>query len=407
MRVTIIAVIAALLFFVVGNVWVFLSAPMFVQYFYDVRMVALAHTFTLGWVSLMIIGVLRQLAPFAFGLDMGRARWLGLALGLMLPGVIAMILGFALQTLPVAALGTAAIFLAVMLLVYSMLRALAEKTLEVPHTYLRVSLLYFGAAALIGAWMGFAKGFDIRLPAPFHRVLFVHIHLAGAGWAGLMIIAVMSRLFPQPHLRHPDQAKWRFRLFNLGLIGLCTGLLAGGTWYAVFGAMLAVASVWYAAAFIPVLSEFRRPGQPSMWFIMTAWTVFGLVAALGLWFNTGNRYVYGITLQLQFVYGFLYMFGWLSMMIFGMLYRIVPTHVSKLFTAKGLVFPPELRSVLEDATLETAVYCCLLTGLILSCAGILTQSVSFFRAGWTFWLAGVGGFAAGLIRLSRAIRRFR
>ncbi len=29
-----------------------------------------------------------------------------------------------------------------------------------------------------------------------------------------MIIAVMSRLFPQPHLRHPYHARMRFYAFN-------------------------------------------------------------------------------------------------------------------------------------------------------------------------------------------------
>jgi len=40
-------------------------------------------------------------------------------------------------------------------------------------------------------------------------------------------------------------------------------------------------------------------------------------------------------IQLQFVYGFVYVFGWLSLMILGMLYRIIPTHISKLLSARG------------------------------------------------------------------------
>jgi uncharacterized membrane protein YdcZ (DUF606 family) len=91
---------------------------------------------------------------------------------------------------------------------------------------LTASLFYFAGAALLGAWMGLAKGVEVPLPAPFHRVLFAHLHLAGAGWAGMMIIAVMSRLFPQPHLRHPYHARIRFYAFNTGLIGLTFGLVA-------------------------------------------------------------------------------------------------------------------------------------------------------------------------------------
>ena len=59
MKTTAFAVIAGLLSFLIGCVWVFVRAEMFVQYFYAASMVGLTHTFTLGWVSLMIVGVLR------------------------------------------------------------------------------------------------------------------------------------------------------------------------------------------------------------------------------------------------------------------------------------------------------------------------------------------------------------
>src|SRR5215475_9462331 len=95
MRTTAAAVMAAVLGFLIGNVWVFFNADMFVRYFYEARMVALAHVFTLGWVSLMIVGVLRQLAPVAFGLTLKWPELIGVSLALWIPGMIAMIIGFA------------------------------------------------------------------------------------------------------------------------------------------------------------------------------------------------------------------------------------------------------------------------------------------------------------------------
>ena len=40
-------------------------------------------------------------------------------------------------------------------------------------------------------------------------------------------------------------------------------------------------------------------------------------------------------MQVQFAYGFVYLFGWLTLMILGMQYRIIPTHISKLLTRRG------------------------------------------------------------------------
>jgi hypothetical protein len=251
--------------------------------------------------------------------------------------------------------------------------------------------------------MGLAKGFDIPLPAVFHRVLFAHIHLAGAGWAGMMILAVLSRLFPQPHLRLPLHSKIRFAAFHTGLIGLSTGLLTTGDWYGIFGAILATACIWYAISFIPVLREFAQPADRSTHFLVASFCCLVLVAVIGLWMSLmpPARTVFAI--QLQFVYGFVYMFGWLSLMILGMLYRIIPTHTSKILTARGVTAPAAMRRTFVDPRLQVAVLALLLLGLTISSAGTLRQDVALFRLGWGTWLAGI--FVAGLVRLGISVRR--
>ena len=402
---TAVAVTFALLSFLVGCVWVFVSADLFVRYFYEARMVALTHLFTLGWVSLMIVGVLRQLAPVAFGLKLRRPNLIGIGVVLWIAGVIAMIAGFATLAYVVAAIGTTLLLVAVITIVTVLLFGFGGVRRDTAHSHLLSALLYFVAAASIGAWMGLAKGFDLPLPTVFHRVLFAHIYLAGAGWAGMMILAVLSRLFPQPHLRQPLQSKIRFAAFHTGLIGLSTGLLTTGDWYGFFGAILAVACMWYAISFIPVLREFAQPSDRSTYFLVSSFGCLLLVAIIGLWMSLmpAVRTVVGI--QLQFVYGFVYMFGWLSLMILGMLYRIIPTHISKLLSARGTAAPATMRRAFVDPRLQVAVLILLLLGLAVSSAGILRQDVNLFRLGWGTWTAGIGGFVAGLARLGIAVRR--
>jgi hypothetical protein len=397
------AVVAAIIFFVAGNIAVFAGAPLFVQYFYDLRTVALTHVFTLGWVSLMIVGVLRQLAPFAFGLELRREKFLKAVILIWLPGIITMVLGLTYAWYGITAAGTTAILSGAIVFIWIMLDALSRKEADVPHTYLTASLFYFGAAALLGVWMGLAKGVDLPLPAAFHRVLFAHIHLAGAGWAGMMIIAVMSRLFPQPHIRHPLQARLRFHAFNAGLVGLTLGLLLDARWYGIFGALLAIACIWYATAFIPVLYEFWKPGDRSTLFIITAWTSFGLTATAGLWFAVGNSPPTERLMQAQFAYGFVYLFGWLTLMILGMLYRIVPTQISKVLTSRGVTDTIGLRKILENRRLQTAAYMSLVAGLAVSTSGVVMQHPGLFRIGWAFWLLGLAAFFSGVFRFGRGV----
>src|SRR5688572_3851031 len=252
--------------------------------------------------------------------------------------------------------------------------------------------------------MGLSKGWDVPLPAGFHRVLFAHIHLAGAGWAGMMILAVMSRLFPQPHLRHPIQAQIRFAAFNIGLVGLTGGLLLGSDWYGIFGSLLAIACVWYAIAFIPIVLEFAQRSDRSTAFLVTSWTCLAAVAVIGLWFRIVATATTPFAIQLQFVYGFVYMFGWLSFMILGMLYRIIPTHVSKFLSARGIANSGGMRRTFIDPALQVMVLVCLLLGLIVCSFAILAENVAMFRFGWAIWLIGIFGFATGLFRLGKELR---
>jgi hypothetical protein len=383
-----------------------MGAEMFVQYFYETRMVALAHVFTLGWVSLMIVGVLRQLGPIAFGLTLNWTPIIGAAVGVWIPAMVAMIVGFATRNYVLAAVATSLLFIAILSITTIFLLSFRGIPADVPHRHLFAALLYFDAAALLGAWMGLSKGWDVPLPATFHHVLFAHIHLAGAGWAGMMVLAVMSRLFPQPHLRHPLQARIRFLAFHIGLIGLAVGLLSDATWYSYFGCILAVACLWYVFAFVPTLQEFWQPSDRSTAFLMASWCCLGAVAALGLWFAL-TPLTSNFVVRLQFVYGFVYLFGWLSFMIVGMLYRIIPTHVSKFLTLRNFTLPGGIRHRgFMNPHLQVAVLIAMLSGLLVSTGGILAGRVPLFRFGWTIWMAGILLFFAGLFRLAMEIKNF-
>src|SRR5262249_29577948 len=128
-------------------------------------------------------------------------------------------------------------------------------------------------------------------------------------------------------------------------------------------------------------------------------------SCLGLWFSVAPVASTVFSTQLQFVYGFLYMFGWLSFMILGMLYRILPTHISKILTARGITSTAGIRRSFVQARLQIGVLLVLVIGLATSSCGILFQNADLFRIGWSLWLAGVGGFLVGLVRVGIELRR--
>src|SRR5262245_37682935 len=143
MKTTAIAALMALISLIVGNIWVFVSAGMFVEYFYAPSMVALTHTFTVGWVSLMIVAVLRQLGPVAFGLNLRRPNLIGSAVLLWIPSQVLMIIGFHTSNYTLAAHGTSLLFLSVLTIVCLILSCFQGVRREPPHNHLLASLLYF------------------------------------------------------------------------------------------------------------------------------------------------------------------------------------------------------------------------------------------------------------------------
>ncbi len=390
-------------FFIFGNFWVLFSAPMFTQYFYDTRLVALAHVFTLGWVTLMIFGVITQFYPLAFGGTAFRTHLVVPALTFLISGVSGMVAGFALGHLQVAAIGTVLIFLGVWIFIVAIFESIRKSDLELPHLHIAASFIYLGMAAVLGMWMGLAKGFEQPLPAVLERTLFAHLHLAGLGWTGLVIIGVLSRLFPQPHLDHPFQARVRFVLINVGLVGLVAALLFGGP-HRIFGLAVGVAVLWYSAAFLPVLWRFRHGSEYSTYFLVVSWLSCATCASIGLWLLGRDSAPTLFEQSMQLVYGFVYVFGWLTLMIVGMLFRMLPSHLSKFLTHRGVSMPLSLREQF-DPRLQAVAWTLMVGGLIVSVLAIASADVTFFRLGWVVWMCGVGGFGGCILKLGLKTRR--
>jgi hypothetical protein len=69
MKITVAAVVASLVCFIIGNIWIFVGADMFGSYFYEARMVALTHVFTLGIRNMFIDPELLNVVLYAMYWD--------------------------------------------------------------------------------------------------------------------------------------------------------------------------------------------------------------------------------------------------------------------------------------------------------------------------------------------------
>jgi hypothetical protein len=87
-----------------------------------------------------------------------------------------------------------------------------------------------------------------------------------------------------------------------------------------------------------------------------------------------------------------------------MLYRILPTHISKFLAARRITAVSGVRRDFIEPQSQLRVLFFLLTGLIGSSIGILSVNVSVFRIGWLLWLVGIFNFLVELFRLATKVR---
>lgn len=257
---------AALGFWVAGAVMLTRIAPeLAAGAFWDRRVAAATHLFTLGWITTSIIGALYQIFPVVLGVPVRSVRAAHVSFALYVPGLALFVAGVAggWRAPLLAGVG----LLAAGLLVYlgnaaatlqrARDRSLTWWALAAAHVFLLITLVLGASLAgnLHWNWLG------------GHRILAlgVHLHVALFGWVMLVVIGVGHQLLPMFLLSHGERetagraAVWLVAggagslavlHHNLtpALVWIIGGLLAGGV----------------AAFFVQALVFFRHRLRPAL-----------------------------------------------------------------------------------------------------------------------------------------------
>lgn len=206
------------------------------------RVVGVTHLFTLGWITLSIWGALYQFLPVALGEPIRWPVLAHLTFGLFVPGLVAFVAGLFTGSSALTLAGAAGFGGAVLLfscnlaatLWRSKKRDLTWWSLVAATTYLLLTLvLGLGLTGnLRWGYLGVARW----------TALAVHMHVALAGWVGMVVIGVAHRLLPMFLLSHGASERW----------GRAAGvLMAGGVgWMVVFHHAGPALAHWLPAALI-------------------------------------------------------------------------------------------------------------------------------------------------------------
>ena len=333
--------------FVAGWILLAIAAPDVETFFYQPHVLAVTHTFTLGWISLTMIGVLYQFVPALTKQPILWPRAAGVQVAMFAIGASGMVSHFWIGHLSGMVWSAGMVIVSVYLLAAQLIPSLLRAPqFDATVVGILAALVYFVATATLGMLYAIDKVHPFLGGSVLSNIA-GHADLGLLGWITLTICAVSYRMlaaFVLPEVLFPDAARRQvvalIALVPVLLIALLLRSRMAG-WVAM---LVAAAMGWYAVIVWRLLRTHRMPLDWSVAHVLAALLHLGAAVACGialLFFvdpdsALGNRVVVA--------FGLFALVGWISNYIIGMAARMAPGLIGKggqpLLgnTARGVVF---------------------------------------------------------------------
>ncbi len=293
------------------------------------------HLYTIGFMALVMIGALQQMLPVVVGVRFERPKLFSLLLLVpLVVGIIALYLSLtqgAFFVLALVALFGAMAFFALLTLF---------KLFKAPHASdsvvaMGLSLLSLLIAAALGAHMlaSFAMQKALSPPIPLLHALF-----AAFGWVGLLIMGVSYQVIPMFYVTKelPERAKrWLAPNIFALIVASAVALFLSHRLALILFITLLFAFIFYGVLLLRQIKRRKRTiKEPSI--------VFWQIGAITLFF-----------LPLLFFldsqkFALLYLVGFASSIIFGMLYKIIPFLSWFHISSWGFFDMPTMREMIDE-----------------------------------------------------------
>jgi cbb3-type cytochrome oxidase subunit 1 len=270
------------------------------------------------------------------------------------------------------------------------------------------ALAYLAATVILGNFMALDKVVNFlggHLLATIHG----HAHLAALGWVSLMILGVGHKMIPLLTASTPEEerrSRRRFWLLNAGIVGLFLSLVTQSRW--ILPVALAVV-LGFASALWRLSRPWREGKKPRLdWstrHVVAAFGCLALTILLGLTLASGLLGGNALTARVAVVYAFLGLVGWITLMILGMSYRVIPLLVWLHRYSPSVHERPVPRvGELYSERWQVCSFHLLLLGVVLSSGALLLESAAGLRAGLLVLGAGVFLFEANMVRVYGHLR---
>lgn len=318
------------------------------------KILAATHIATLGWITMIIFGALFQLIPVVLEVKLFSEKLAEIQYWIYVIGIAGLVYSFLnFRDRNVIVVSAILLDLAMFIFSFNVIATLIKvKKWNITGYYLAGAVFHLIVTAVAGLLLA------INLAYPYIKTshlnyLNLHVHIAFIGWVTMVVMGVSFKLIPMFTLSHGYSIKsgwWAFWIINISLLGISTVMHYEDTTalFYVFSALIAIGIYSFLFQIYLIFKErIRKNFDVGIRFSATAYLMLGLVTVLGLFLTVVD---YENITNLTLIYGYMIIFGYVSILIVGQMYKIVPFLVwyHKYSSKVGVEKVPMLKDMFNE-----------------------------------------------------------
>ena len=404
-------IVTGLLALFLGTGWLIARPDLLTTYHYNQGIIALTHLFVLGWICSVVMGAVYQLVPVALETRLYSERLAKWQFILHLVGFIGMVWMFGKWDMKQVGHFGSVMAVGVGLFIFNIARTLLRAPKwNVVATAIASALAWFSCVVVAGLVIvaakcsygsteGFATAQGVRTVVSGLRAIggFVshfdainamhaHAHLGVVGLFTMLIVGVSYKLIPMftlSEVQCPRRAMLSVVLLNIGLVGSVVSILLRSRWKLLFALVLVAALALYGWELAAMVRARKRAALDwSIKSFLAAMTMLAPLALLGVLLAWPRLPLNAFIGQVENLYGFLGLLGFVTFAIIGMLHKIIPFlvwfHTYSPYAGRAQL--PALANLYSER-LQIGTFWIWQAGLVTASAGILLQKTIVVRSG--------------------------
>ncbi len=377
--------------FIVAAILLFFTADDIALSYMTPKVLSIIHVLILGWITMIIFGALYQLIPVVmelklFSEKLAMASFITLGLGTPMMAV-SFWYDFISSTYLMMTGGGLVILSVIMFAINTIASAMKSEIKTIENRFIITSIFWLILTVLLG--LSIVLFPQILAYGSFQ----IHIHLGIIGWFMMLVVGVASTLMPMFFIAHQLNKKCLQRayiLINGGLVILVATMFFDLSSYVKIGAgffILVGFIMFIKYNFGAYKKRLRKKLDIGMKLSVLAFILLIITLISGFLSVFGGMIDSSLLTKLNLVYGTSLIYGFLTALILGQMYKTLPFIVwLKIYQDKVGKFKTPLPADMHSQEAADAHYFFFIGGFALLIFGIVLSEAILIQASAGFML---------------------